>query len=157
MSEDTKPFCGLALKLGGTASKVAKQSECYVFARGATLLYRASPAFVKLLQLQVLAMARPWQQNLLAHKLPEKLQAEGLGMVLNLQVTHRTSVVWCLKLCTVCPEPLAIVSPCGHIVSSIRHDVVAILSSVKRSLHTNAGSPTAYMNPLLYESSSPCE
>ena len=35
---------------------------------------------------QVLAMARPWQENLVAHKLPEALQAAGVGMILNLQV-----------------------------------------------------------------------
>lgn len=31
-------------------------------------------------------MARPWQENLVAHKLPEALQAAGVGMILNLQV-----------------------------------------------------------------------
>ena len=36
--------------------------------------------------LQVLAMARPWQENLVAHKLPQALQAAGIGMILNLQV-----------------------------------------------------------------------
>ena len=33
-------------------------------------------------------MARPWQENLVAHKLPEALQAAGVGMILNLQVTY---------------------------------------------------------------------
>ncbi len=37
--------------------------------------------------LQVLAMARPWQENLLKHSIPQAFQDAGIGMVLNLQVT----------------------------------------------------------------------
>lgn len=33
-------------------------------------------------------MARPWQLNLVAHKLPQVLQAAGIGMMLNLQVSY---------------------------------------------------------------------
>lgn len=33
-------------------------------------------------------MARPWQENLVTNKLPETMQAAGIGMVLNLQVSY---------------------------------------------------------------------
>ena len=36
---------------------------------------------------QVLAMARPWQENLIANKLPKTMHAAGIGMILNLQVS----------------------------------------------------------------------
>lgn len=51
-------------------------------------------------------MARPWQENLVAHKLPEALQAAGVGMILNLQVVLHVIVLplaqgepHCAKMC----------------------------------------------------------
>ena len=42
------------------------------------------------LQMQVLAMARPWQENLLKHNIAHTLQVAGVGMILNLQVGYWT-------------------------------------------------------------------
>lgn len=31
-------------------------------------------------------MARPWQSNLLGHRVPESFKAAGIGMIVNLEV-----------------------------------------------------------------------
>ena len=38
------------------------------------------------LHMQVLAMARPWQENVLKHNIAHTLQVASVGMILNLQV-----------------------------------------------------------------------
>ncbi len=45
--------------------------------------------------LQVLAMARPWQEHLIRYDIAQGLRAAGIGMVLNLQVRHQEL---CLRL-----------------------------------------------------------
>ena len=40
--------------------------------------------------MQVLAMARPWQENLLKHNIAHMLQVAGVGMIVNLQVGNWT-------------------------------------------------------------------
>lgn len=35
---------------------------------------------------QVLAMARPWQSNVVGCQIPESFKAAGIGMIVNLQV-----------------------------------------------------------------------
>lgn len=48
-------------------------------------------------------MARPWQENLVAHRLPQALSADGIGMILNLQVIYTVTVDPCASLYEICP------------------------------------------------------
>ena len=50
------------------------------------------------MSLQVLAMARPWQENLLKHNIPQAFQDAGIGMVLNLQVASWQLLMQPIKL-----------------------------------------------------------
>jgi len=50
------------------------------------------------MSLQVLAMARPWQENLLKHNIPQAFQDAGIGMVLNLQVASWQLLLPSIKL-----------------------------------------------------------
>ncbi len=50
------------------------------------------------MSLQVLAMARPWQENLLKHNIPQAFQDAGVGMVLNLQVASWQLLLPSIKL-----------------------------------------------------------
>ena len=50
------------------------------------------------MSLQVLAMARPWQENLLKHNIAQAFQDASIGMVLNLQVASWQLLVWSIKL-----------------------------------------------------------